>query len=133
MVQWASLGASRSTVAGGGIIVRMVASFEEVETPFLDHVRVPLVSVLGGRVQLSGFQSVTSMANFLWGLPLKTSASGGTLVQQSHPGIRVPGNNQSYGLSLRFRFSKQDGDRAGNGLWSTAHHAVSWGRTFLTL
>jgi hypothetical protein len=128
-----TLRVSQNLVEDRGIVVRMAASFEEIETPFLNQVRVPLVSVLGGRVELSGFQSVAPMVNLLWGLPLKASAYGASAVQQCHPGIRLPRDNQSYGLSLRFRFSKQDADRAGNGLWSAARHAVSWSRAFFTL
>jgi hypothetical protein len=128
-----TLWVSRNPVEDRSIVARMAASFDEIETPFLNQVRVPLVSVLGGRVELSGFQSVAPMVNLLWGVPLKASAHGASAVQQCHPGIRLPRDNQSYGLSLRFRFSKQDADRAGNGLWSAARHAVSWSRAFFTL
>ncbi len=126
------LSVSPSIAADQNMVVRMTASFEQVRTPFLKQVRVPLVSIWSGRVQLSGFQSVAPMENLLCGLPLKNSASGGGLIQQCHAGIRFPSNNQSYGLSLRFRFSKQDADRAGNGLWNATRQAVSWGHTFLT-
>ncbi len=107
------------TAGDPSIAVRMAATLEEMRTPFLKQVRVPLISIWSGRVQLSGFRSV--------------SAPGGSLVPQRQPGVRVPGNNRSYGLSLRVRFSKQDADRAGNGLWSAARQATSWGRAFLTL
>lgn len=124
---------SPSIAADQNMVVRMTASFDEVRTPFLKQVRVPLISIWSGRVQLTGFQSVTPMANLVWGLPPKASASGGSLVQQCHPGIRIPSNDRSYGLSLRLRFSKQEAGRASNGLWNATRQAASWGRAFFTL
>lgn len=120
-------------VADRSMAVRMAGSFEKVKTPFLNQLRVPLISMASGRVQLSGFRSIAPMQNLVCGLPLKANASGGSVVQQCHPGVHVPRNLRSYGLSLHFRFAKQDADRDGNGLWHGARQAASWGRAFFTL
>lgn len=131
--QNASLFATSSLAADRSMAARMGGAFEEVKTPFLAQVRVALISMGSGRVQLSGFQSVAPMQNLVWGLPLKASALGGSVVQQCHPGIRPPDNNQSYGLSLHLRFSKQDADKAGNGLWKAARRAMSWSPALRTV
>lgn len=118
---------------------RVTGALEEVNTPFLQQVRVPLISFSGGWLQLSAFQSVATMQNLMWGLPapaglpLRASASRRSVAQQCHPGIRPPSDLQSYGLSLRLRFSKEDADRAGNGLWKAARQAANWGRAFFVL
>lgn len=115
------------------LTLRMAGSFEEVRTPFLNQVRVPLISIGSGRLQLSGFQSVTPMENLVWGLPPQVSAAGGTPARQCQPGIRPPSKNRSYGMSLRLRFSKPNANKAGNGLWSGTRRAASLGWTILSL
>jgi hypothetical protein len=122
-----------------GLADRVTRAFEEVNTPFLRQVCVPLISLSGGWLQLSAFQSSATMQNLMWGLPapaglpLRASASKGSAAQQCHPGIRPPSDLQSYGLSLRLRFSKEDADRAGNGLWKAARQVANWGRAFFML
>ena len=131
--QYAAIMIAPHIAADQSMVVKMTASFEEVRTPFLRQVRVPLISIGSGRIQLSGFQSVAPTVSSICGLPSKAGASGASATQQCHTGIRAPRNNRSYGLSLRLRFSKQDADRAGNGLWNATRQTMSWGRAFLTL
>jgi len=67
-------------------------------TPFVKQIRVTVVRLWGGRLQLGGFASTSRTENVL----LSFSGSGGPAL----PGVRVPRANRSYGLSLTFRFGR---------------------------
>lgn len=76
--------------------------YEYTETPFIQHVDVPVASFVGGHVRLAGFQSYMSTENFHLGLP-----GGGTLpsfgvTMQSHPAVLAPAADQSAGFNLTF-------------------------------
>jgi len=73
-------------------------SAEVLRTPFVEQVRVTVVRLWGGRLQLGGFASTSRTENVL----LSFSGSGGPAL----PGVRVPRANRSYGLSLTFRFGR---------------------------
>ncbi len=75
-----------------------LAPVEVVKTPFVRQVRVTVVSLWGGRLQLGGFASTRRRDNVLLGFP----GFGGPAL----PGVRVPRANRSYGLSLTFRLGR---------------------------
>jgi hypothetical protein len=68
---------------------------ELIQTPFIRQVRVSLVQLWGGRLQLDGFASAMSMKNVLDG----PSNSG-------HPGVMQPRAAGVYGISLSFRLGR---------------------------
>jgi hypothetical protein len=69
-------------------------------TPFLQEVRLPIGSLLGGRVHISGFDDTLLMANFKWGLYGPGSVSGLNLNRGMVPGLAEPANDTSYGLAV---------------------------------
>jgi hypothetical protein len=92
-------------------------SIEVVETMFATESRVPIVRVLGGRLQLDGFTSAYHMEN----LQLGPSGLG-------HPGVTVPRSAWVYGISLRFRLGRDaQAEPRGNG-WRRLAWMVGAGR-----
>jgi hypothetical protein len=83
------------------LVSRIAAHCQELKTPFLVQVQIPLFRALGGRLQLGGFGNNTAMQNVVWG----PSDSAFTSVRSGHSpdhfGARPPSDNESYGLSLR--------------------------------
>lgn len=71
---------------------------EVFRTPFVRQVRVTVVRLCGGRLQLGGFASTSRTENELPSFP----GSGGPALL----GVKVPRANKSYGLSLTFRFGR---------------------------
>jgi len=69
-------------------------------TPFVQEVRLPIGSLLGGRVHISGFSDTILMANFKWGLYEPGSVSGLNLNRGMVPGLAEPANDSSYGLAI---------------------------------
>lgn len=71
---------------------------EVFRAPFVKQVRVTVVRLWGGRLQLGGFASTSRTENGLLGFP----GSGGSVL----PGVRVPRANRSYGLCLTLRLGR---------------------------
>ncbi len=69
-------------------------------TPFAQEVRLPIGSLLKGRVHISGFGDTMLMANFLWGLYGPGSVSGLNQNRGLAPGIAEPANESSYGFAI---------------------------------
>lgn len=86
------------------MVDRMEAAFYCNDTPFIDQVRLPLASMWGGRIKLTGFESDVTTANFVLGLP-----GGGTLHSLSmfgsgHLAMRTPPSDQLAGINMVFTF-----------------------------
>lgn len=71
---------------------------EVFRTPFVKQVRVTVVRLWGGRLQLGGFASTTRTQNVLLGFPGS--------VGLAHSAAREPRAHRSYGLSLTFRLGR---------------------------
>lgn len=69
-------------------------------TPFRQQVRMPFGTLLGGRISLGGFQSVTPMFNVERGLPGGGSLDPWAPVPVGRGGMILPGDDNQYGLSL---------------------------------
>jgi len=84
-----------------------------VGTPFARQVSLPVSSISGGRLELSGFYSYQATQNVLLGLPGGGSLPAWSVNQQAHPGVAVPLGDESFGLrvSLRMRRDAQPGPR----------------------
>jgi hypothetical protein len=78
---------------------RFPALYQE-DTPFASQVRMPLVELWGGRLQLDGFYREISSENVFRGLP---QSSG---VWWATPGNLTPRSATSYGIHLSFRCRK---------------------------
>ena len=76
------------------------------ETFFDQEVHVHVASLLGGRVQMEGFDRMQPSENLLWGLPGAGSLPAWGVGIQSHPGVFAPRADESYGLSLTIRFRR---------------------------
>jgi hypothetical protein len=77
-------------------------------TPFRQQVRMPFGTLLGGRISLGGFQSVTPMFNVERGLPGGGSLDPWAPVPVGRGGMILPRDENQYGLSLTIY---QDGPR----------------------
>ena len=76
------------------------SSVDFAETFFDQEVHVHMASLLGGRVQMEGFDRLEPAENLLWGLPGAGSLPAWGVGIQSHPGVFAPRADESYGLSL---------------------------------
>ncbi len=75
-------------------------SIIQCNTPFLQEFRLPIGSLWGGRVHISGFGDMLLMANFKWGIYGAGSISGLNLNRAMVPALVEPANESSYGLSI---------------------------------
>ena len=84
-----------------------------VGTSFARQVSLPVSSISGGRLELSGFYSYQATQNVLLGLPGGGSLPAWSVNQQAHPGVAVPLGDESFGLrvSLRMKRDPQPGPR----------------------
>ena len=69
-------------------------------TPFIQQVDVRLASILGGRIELGGFQSLRPMGNLLNGPPASGSRPSWGVGSRTNPGAWTPNSSESYGLRL---------------------------------
>ena len=70
------------------------------KTPFVQQVDVRLASVLGGRIELGGYQSPWAMGNLLNGLPGSGSRPSWGVGSRTNPAAWTPNSSESYGLRL---------------------------------
>jgi len=69
-------------------------------TPFRQQVRMPFGTLLGGRISLGGFQSITPMFNVERGLPGGGSLDPWAAIPVGRGGMILPRDENRYGLSL---------------------------------
>jgi hypothetical protein len=74
-------------------------------TPFTQQVRMPLGSLLGGRIRFGGFNAVTPMEHIQRGLPGGGSMDAWSPVPMGHAGMILPRDDNQYGLSLTFHLA----------------------------
>lgn len=79
-------------------------------TPFTQEVRMPLGSLLRGRISLSGFNTVTPMESLQQGLPGSGSLDVWSSATTGHTGTRIPKDDNRYGLSLTFHHAGNAGE-----------------------
>ncbi len=77
-----------------------LASVSYSDTPFLQEFRVPLGSLLKGRVHILGFSDTIPMANSLWGLYGPRSESNPNLAGGTVPGLAEPANDSAFGWAI---------------------------------
>jgi hypothetical protein len=78
----------------------LAASVSYSSTPFLQEIRVPLGSLLKGRVHILGFNDTIPMANSLWGLYGPRSESNLNPAGGMVPGLAEPANDTAFGWAL---------------------------------
>jgi hypothetical protein len=83
----------------------VMSMYEYTETPFVQHVLVPMVSFGGGRVQFGGYLRTESSENIKMGLPGCGSLPAWTVGMQSHEAVIVPRADASAGFNISFHFS----------------------------
>src|SRR3984885_8784615 len=91
---WAS---SRDPSYPGTSLKQMV---EFSHTPFAQQVQIPIVSLLGGRLSLSGLKTVTSTENIERGLPGSGSFAALSIARMGQAGVREASDHSRYGLGL---------------------------------
>ena len=101
-----------------GLIEHMQSSFRCYDTPFLSQVRLPIVTIWGGRLKLGGFQSQSHlpMSYFQWGLPGAGAVRGVGLAGGGRFGVLTPPEDDSYGLQLAVNLQGgqlKEGDSSG--------------------
>jgi hypothetical protein len=115
-VERAALAETRVNTFSPGLVSRIAGSCQQLKTPFLYQLQIPLLYAFGGRLQLGGFGNSTYTRSFFWGPPDAASASVRNLHSPAHPGVRSPSDNESYGLSLRLRRSAVSSELCGGGV-----------------
>lgn len=113
------------------MIDRMEAAFYCNDTPFIDQVRLPLASMWGGRIKLTGFESDVTTANFVLGLP-----GGGTLHSLSmfgsgHLAMRTPPSDQLAGINMVFTFRGREVGATDNSGFHGLQYVMRASRGFL--
>lgn len=95
-------------------IDQLADSFKSSDTPFASQTKIPLVSILGGRFNLQGFQRSVAMADILWGLPASGSFRAlGAAKSHSMP-ASIPKSEDSYGMQLTLRLGDSAVPPGGN-------------------
>ena len=74
--------------------------YELTETPFVQQVHVPVISLAGGRFQLAGYYRMLSAENFQLGLPGGGSQDAWSVSAQSHVAVIAPRLDQGAGFSV---------------------------------
>ncbi len=98
----APLAGLRVEVSHTSSLVRKAAAAPVVTTttPFIQQVDVRLASILGGRIELGGYQSLRPMGNLLNGLPGSGSRPSWGVGSRTNPGAWTPSSQESFGLRL---------------------------------
>jgi hypothetical protein len=102
------------------------SSYELTETPFAQEVHVPMISLAGGRLELSGYYRMLSAENFQMGLPGGGTLDAWSVNAQSHAAVLAPRTDQGAGFSVTLRLH-------GSGLremhchgYQTVNHAIAF-------
>jgi hypothetical protein len=102
------------------------SSYDLTETPFVQEVHVPMVSLAGGRLELAGYYRMLSAENFQMGLPGGGTLDAWSVSAQSHAAVRAPRMDQGAGFSVALRLH-------GAGLrdvhchgYQTVNHAIAF-------
>ncbi len=80
----------------------VMSMYEYTETPFVQHVLVPVASFGGGRVQVGGYLRMESSENIQMGLPGCGSLPAWSVGMQSHEAVIVPRADASAGFNVSF-------------------------------
>jgi hypothetical protein len=81
----------------------VMSMYEYTETPFVQHVLVPVVSFAGGRLQVGGYLRMESSENIQMGLPGCGSLPAWSVGLQNHEAVIVPRADASAGFNISFR------------------------------
>jgi hypothetical protein len=84
-------------------MMSLMSMYEYTETPFVEHVSVPVISLAGGRVRLGGYMQMTSSENFQMGLPGCGTLPAWGIGTQSHQAVTVPRADASAGFNISFQ------------------------------
>ena len=104
----APLSTLRVEVARTSQLARMAAAapVATTTTHFVQQVDVRLASILGGRIELGGYQSLRPMGNLLNGLPGSGSRPSWGISSRINPGAWTPSSQESFGLRLTVALGK---------------------------
>lgn len=75
-------------------------------TPFAEQIRLPLLALWGGRLELACFDSQRRMVNILLGPPGAGGLPAGSISKRAHAGAWALRSTRSYGLSLSIRLKR---------------------------
>lgn len=98
-----SLLAKPSVITTPGTIAKMEAAFYCNDTPFIDQVRLPVASFLGGHVKLVWLESDVTTANFVLGLPGAGTLSSLSMFGSGHLAIHTPPSDELTGVHMTFQ------------------------------
>ena len=73
-----------------------------VDTPFAQDIRLSIMELDGGQVQLSGDYRYWATDNLLYGLPGAGTLQAWSVSAQSHPSLRAPRGDESIGITISF-------------------------------
>ena len=100
-----------------GMIGKMEAAFSCNDTPFIDQVRLPVATLWGGRLKLTGFESDVTTANFVLGLPGAGTLPSLSLMGSGHLATHAPPSDQLVGMHVVFYFrGRETGAQENSGL-----------------
>ena len=85
---------------------RLFDSVTVQDTPFTEHVSLPMLASLGGRLAVNGFYSLSPMENVLMGLPGSGSLPAWGVSGYSHLVVSAPQHNAALGLSFSMRLGR---------------------------
>ena len=96
----------------------IMSMYEFTETPFVQHVLVPVISLGGGRVEVGGYLRMSSTENIQMGLPGCGTLPAWSVATQNHAAVIVPRADASAGFNISFRLH-------GNGSSASGFHPVA--------
>jgi hypothetical protein len=79
------------------------SSYYLTETPFAQEVHVPMISLAGGRLELSGYYRMLSAENFQMGLPGGGTLDAWSVALQAHAAVLAPKMDVGAGFSVALR------------------------------
>ena len=85
-----------------------IDAVQYTETPFVQGYSLPLREFLRGHVELSGFSSVYSLENLMWGPPGAGNLPAWGVTAQSHVAVSAPQQATSFGMTLTLHASACD-------------------------
>ncbi len=102
------------------------SSYEFTMTPFVQDVQVPVLSVAGGRMQLSGYYRMVSAENFQMGLPGGGTLDAWSVSAQSHVAVLAPRMDQGAGFSVSLRLHGAGLREMHCHAYQTVNHAIAF-------
>jgi hypothetical protein len=106
----------------------LMSMYEFTETPFVQHVLVPVISLGGGRVEVGGYLRMSSTENIQMGLPGCGTLPAWSVATQNHPAVIVPRADASAGFNISFRLHGTGSSASGFHPVATFNKAIAFVR-----